>query len=369
MEDNIFIGLMTGTSVDSLDCAAINCKGEEIEILGLRNFDIPKHLKKEILELSIRSEINKSSLSLLDRELGEFFCDSINAFLALISIDVSTVEAIGSHGQTIKHEPKSRNPFSLQIGDPQLVSDNLGITTVGHFRNDDIAAGGQGAPLSPVFHNEVFNTRKENRIIINIGGITNISLLGDDKLIGFDTGPGNCLMDSWNRKNGKGNYDQDGKWAKSGNIIQSLLDNMMNDKYFLLDYPKSTGPDYFSLTWLETHLKNINKELEPKDVQATLAEMTAQSLLNSLNKLNVIEDEIYFCGGGVHNKYLLERISRGLNKKCKTTQEIGFDPDYLEAICFAWLAKKRLDEVKFELEEITGSKGAVYLGRIFSPSI
>ena len=369
MEDNIFIGLMTGTSADSLDCAAINCKGEEIEILGLRNFDIPKHLKKEILELSIRSEINESSLSLLDRELGEFFCDSINAFLTLISIDASRVEAIGSHGQTIKHEPKSRNPFSLQIGDPQLVSDNLGITTIGHFRNDDIAAGGQGAPLSPVFHNEVFNNHKENRIIINIGGITNISLLGDDKLIGFDTGPGNCLMDSWNRKNGQGDYDQDGKWAKSGNVIQSLLDNMMNDNYFLLDYPKSTGPDYFSLTWLEMHLKNINKELEPKDIQATLAEMTAQSLLNSLSKLDVFEDEIYFCGGGIHNKYLLERISRGLNKKCKTTQEIGVDPDYLEAICFAWLAKKRLDEVKFDLEDITGSKGAVYLGRIFSPSI
>ncbi len=159
----------------------------------------------------------------LIESLESFFAIAFNAFLALISIDESTVEAIGSHGQTIKHEPKSRNPFSLQIGDPQLVSDNLGITTVGNFRNDDIAAGGQGAPLSPVFHNEVFNTRKENRIIINIGGITNISLLGDDKLIGFDTGPGNCLMDSWNRKNGKGNYDQDGKWAKSGNIIQSLL--------------------------------------------------------------------------------------------------------------------------------------------------
>ena len=144
---------------------------------------------------------------------------------------------------------------------------------------------------------------------------------------------------------------------------------MMNDNYFLLDYPKSTGPDYFSLTWLEMHLKNINKELDPQDIQATLVEMTAQSLLNSLSKLNVIEDEIYFCGGGVHNKYLLERISRGLNKKCKTTQEIGVDPDYLEAICFAWLAKKRLDEVKFDLEDITGSKGAVYLGRIFSPSI
>ena len=367
MEANIYIGLMTGTSSDSLDCAAIKSSNDKIKILGLENFDIPDQLKKRIIQNSQAQEIVPTEIKKLDKDLGKFFSESIQKFLILHSIDENQVVAIGSHGQTIKHDPNAARPFSLQLGDPQIISNNLKITTVGNFREDDIEAGGQGAPISPVFHKEFFSISDEKRVIINIGGITNISLLNQGPVIGFDTGPGNCLMDSWNRKNGRGAYDIDGNWARSGAINQVLLNNMMNDKYFLLGYPKSTGPDYFNEVWLQGYLNSIDQNLLPKDIQATLTELTAHSLAKALEEINALEDNIYFCGGGVHNSYLIERISKRFKKNSLTTQALGIDPDYLEAICFAWLAKKRLENTKFNLQKITGSKKDVYLGKLYSP--
>ena len=169
-------------------------------------------------------------------------------------------------------------------------------------------------------------------------------------------------------ENGRGAYDIDGNWARSGAINQVLLNNMMNDKYFLLGYPKSTGPDYFNEVWLQGHLNSIDQNLLPKDIQATLTELTAHSLAKALEEINALEDNIYFCGGGVHNSYLIERISKSVKKNSLTTQALGIDPDYLEAICFAWLAKKRLENTKFNLQKITGSKKDVYLGKLYSPS-
>ena len=367
MVDNIFIGLMTGTSSDSLDLAAIQYTKKDFKILGLQNFDIPDNLKGEILKNSQALKIDWSSIDFLDKELGKFFSISIQNFLKSMSLEKNQITAIGSHGQTIKHQPNAKKPFSLQIGNPQLISDDLGITVVGKFRDDDIDAGGQGAPISPVFHKEVFASLLEKRVIINIGGITNITLLDKDSVIGFDTGPGNCLIDAWNRNNGRGNYDVNGQWARSGNIDQNLLNSLMSDEYFLLDHPKSTGPDYFNLTWLKKYLGTDYPDLQVNDIQATLTELTALSLTNNLETLGIQKDNIFFCGGGIHNSYLIERISKRLNKECLTTQELDIDPDYLEAICFAWLAKKRIEDTKFDLQKITGSKKAVYLGKVFNP--
>ena len=367
MVDNIFIGLMTGTSSDSLDLAAIQYTKKDFKILGLQNFDIPDNLKGEILKNSQALKIDWSSIDFLDKELGKFFSISIQNFLKSMSLEKNQITAIGSHGQTIKHQPNAKKPFSLQIGNPQLISDDLGITVVGKFRDDDIDAGGQGAPISPVFHKEVFASLLEKRVIINIGGITNITLLDKDSVIGFDTGPGNCLIDAWNRNNWRGNYDVNGQWARSGNIDQNLLNSLMSDEYFLLDHPKSTGPDYFNLTWLEKYLGTDYPDLQVNDIQATLTELTALSLTNNLETLGIQKDNIFFCGGGIHNSYLIERISKRLNKECLTTQELDIDPDYLEAICFAWLAKKRIEDTKFDLQKITGSKKAVYLGKVFNP--
>ena len=359
---------MTGTSADSLDCAAVEFSNNEMNIIGLKNYDIPSNIKKDISENTASKKLNETLIKELDLRLGKFFSDKVKEFISYFSLRKEKIEAIGSHGQTIKHEPNSIPPFSLQIGNPQLISNQLGIKTIGNFRDDDIAKGGQGAPLSPIFHREVFALENERRLIINIGGITNISLLGGGELIGFDTGPGNCLLDIWTKKNKRGNYDNEGNWAKSGTVDKELLDIMMKDNYFSLEPPKSTGPDYFNLSWLQDCLVKLNREIDPLDTQTTLAELTASSLSNSLKRLKIFYENIYICGGGVHNKFLMSRISCLLGEKCYTTDKLGLDPDYIEAICFAWLAYKRVNNIKFNMSAITGSNENVFLGKVYLPT-
>ena len=368
MAGEIYIGLMTGTSADSLDCAAVEFFDNELNIIGLKNYDMPSNIKKEISENTGSKTLNETLIKDLDLRLGEFFSDKVEEFISYFSLSKENIEAIGSHGQTIKHEPNSKPPFSLQIGNPQLISNQLGLKTIGNFRDDDIAKGGQGAPLSPIFHREVFAVENKRRLIINIGGITNISLLGGGELIGFDTGPGNCLLDIWTKKNKRGNYDNEGNWAKSGTVDQDLLNIMMKDNYFSLEPPKSTGPDYFNLSWLQDCLVKLNRKIDPLDTQATLAELTASSLSNSLKRLKIVDENIYICGGGVHNKFLMSRISFLLGKKCYTTDKLGLDPDYIEAICFAWLAYKRVNNIKFNMSAITGSNENVFLGKVYLPT-
>ena len=368
MEGKIYIGLMTGTSADSLDCAAVKFSDNDLNIIGLKNYDIPGLVKTEIIENTKSKKLNLAQLKDLDLRLGEFFSDKIEEFMESLCLKRESVEAIGSHGQTIKHEPNSIPPFSIQIGNPQIISDRLGIKTIANFRDDDIAKGGQGAPLSPIFHKEVFAKENKKKVIINIGGISNVSFLGGTKLIGFDTGPGNCLLDIWTKENKKGSYDDKGYWAKSGTVDKDLLDIMMKDSYFSLEHPKSTGPDYFSLFWLQNYLIKLNREIDPGDIQATLTELTAKSLSNSLKKLRTVNEKRYFCGGGVHNNYLMSRISFLLGEKCYTTDKLGFDPDFLEAICFAWLAYKRVKNIKFDMSGVTGSKEKVFLGKVYVPT-
>ncbi|MFL2706335.1 MAG: anhydro-N-acetylmuramic acid kinase [Gammaproteobacteria bacterium] len=365
--NKVFIGLMTGTSADSLDLAAVCFSATDFQVIGLKNYEIPNQIKIQVLENTRSKELDQSSIQELDINLSKFLADSIQEFIISLSLDNDQIGAIGSHGQTIKHEPNAELPYSLQIGNPQLISNKLKIKTIGNFRDNDIEAGGQGAPLSPIFHKEVFASENEERIIINIGGITNISVVGSSNLIGFDTGPGNCLIDAWTRLNKKSNYDDKGNWAKSGKINQDLLAIMISDDYFSLQYPKSTGPDYFSLNWISNCLSKVGYKIEAIDIQTTLTELTALSLARSIEKLKLLNNEIYLCGGGVHNDYLLSRISYRLEKSLSTTAELGIDPDYLEAICFAWLAYKRVNDVRFNMTEITGSKGEVYLGKIYNP--
>ena len=365
--NNIFIGLMTGTSVDSLDLAAVKCIENNLEVIGTANFDIPSDLKRKIKNNVFSKEIDQSSLQDLDNTMALFFAENIKSFINSLSLNEKQIVAIGSHGQTIKHEPESAIPFSLQIGNPQVISNKLEIKTVGNFRQDDIDAGGQGAPLSPIFHQEVFQNENERRVIVNIGGITNLSILGTSKIIGFDSGPGNCLLDAWIAENKKVNFDIGGNWAKSGKVSNDLLNVFLKDNYFSSSYPKSTGPDYFSLEWIKNSLDQLDYPVEPKDVQRTLTELTVITLYDSLKKINEETNAIYFCGGGIHNDFLMSRMSAQFNKKLLTTSDLGINPDFLEAICFAWLAHKRINNTRFNMGEITGSKGKVYLGRIYEP--
>ena len=363
----IYLGLMSGTSVDSVDCATLDLSSEEVRVLSCKNFEIPKDLKKDIIQSSQSEKIEQELIDDLDFRMAEVLVKSAKKIISDSNIEVKDIKAIGSHGQTIKHEPRSETPYTLQIGDPQKISNDLNITTVGNYRHDDIEAGGEGAPLTPVFHNTVFRSDGKKKAIVNIGGITNITALNYPELIGFDTGPGNCLMDCWNRIHNVGNYDDRGSWASSGTINQSLLGVMMEDEYFSRKYPKSTGPDYFSHEWIQKNLLKLSKEIPAEDVQATLAQVTVVSLIESINSLNLSKENIYLCGGGVHNDFLCGEINKQSKKRVSTTIELGIDPDYLEAICFGWLAKQRIENKSFNLSEITGSKGEVYLGRIYKP--
>ena len=365
---DIYIGLMSGTSADSIDCVALDLSSEEIRVLSCKNFEIPKDLKRDIIKSSQSEKIVQKLIDDLDFRMAEVLVDSVKGIISKSNIEVGDIKAIGSHGQTIKHEPKSDTPYTLQIGDPQKISNDLLITTVGNFRHDDIKAGGEGAPLTPVFHKKVFGSGSKRKAIVNIGGITNITALNYPELIGFDTGPGNCLMDCWSRIHNIGDYDDKGSWASSGAINQSLLGKMMEDQYFSRKYPKSTGPDYFSHAWIKENLLKVPEQIQPEDVQATLAQVTVVSLIESINSLNLSIENIYLCGGGVHNDFLVSEINKQSKARVNTTLELGIDPDYLEAICFGWLAKQRIENKNFDLSEITGSRGEVYIGRIYEPS-
>ena len=363
----IYVGLMSGTSADSIDCATLDLSSEEIKVINCKNFEIPMDLKKDIIQSSQSEKIEQELIDDLDFRMAEVLADSVKKIISGSDIEAKDIKAIGSHGQTIKHEPKSETPYTLQIGDPQKISNDLDITTVGNYRHDDIEAGGEGAPLTPVFHKTVFGSDKKRKVIVNIGGITNITALNYPELIGFDTGPGNCLMDCWSRINNVGDYDDRGSWAASGTINRSLLEVMMQDKYFSRKYPKSSGPDYFSHEWIQENLLRLSKEILAEDVQATLAQVTVISLIESINFLNLSNENIYLCGGGVHNDFLCSEINKQSKARVSTTLELGIDPDYVEAICFGWLAKQRIENKSFDLSEITGSKGEVYLGRIYEP--
>ena len=365
---DIYIGLMSGTSADSIDCAALDLSSEEIKVLSSRSFEIPVDLKADIIQSSQIEKLEQELIDDLNFRMAEVLVGSVKEIITDSNIEVEDIKAIGSHGQTIKHKPKSKTPYTLQIGDPQKISNDLNITTVGNFRHDDIKAGGEGAPLTPVFHDKVFGSDRKRKIIVNIGGITNITALNYPELIGFDTGPGNCLMDCWSRIHNVGSYDDKGSWASSGTVNQSLLGGMMEDEYFLRKYPKSTGPDYFNHEWIKENLLRLPKEISAEDVQATLVQVTVVSLIESINFLYLSNENIYLCGGGVHNDFLCSEINKQSKARVGTTLELGIDPDYLEAICFGWLAKQRIENKSFNLSKITGSKGDVYLGEIYEPS-
>ncbi len=365
---DIYIGLMSGTSADSIDCAALDLSSEEIKVLSCKNFEISKDLKEDIIQSAQSAKIEKELIDNLDFRMAELLVNSVREIISDLDIETKEIKAIGSHGQTIKHEPKSETPYTLQVGDPQKISNDLNITTVGNFRHDDIGAGGEGAPLTPVFHNKVFGNDRKRKAIVNIGGITNITAIDYPELIGFDTGPGNCLMDSWSRIHNIGNYDDKGSWASSGTINPSLLGMMMEEEYFLRKYPKSTGTDYFNHEWINKNLFKLREQIPAEDVQATLVQVTVVSLIESINSLNLSNENIYLCGGGVHNDFLCSEINKQIKARVTTTLELGIDPDYVEAICFGWLAKQRIETKSFNLSKITGSKGEVYLGRIYEPT-
>jgi anhydro-N-acetylmuramic acid kinase len=368
MNKDLYVGLMSGTSMDAIDAALIAINGVQVDLQQTSSSPIPQDIRTEMLALSTPAENELERAMALDVAMGRIFAKAVNELLQQSSIHASDIRAIGSHGQTLRHKPDGETPGTLQIGDPNIIAELTGITTVADFRRRDMAAGGQGAPLVPAFHEKVFRNNKNNRIIVNIGGIANITVLPkatDQATIGFDTGPGNLLMDSWTQQNNSEPFDKNGQWAASGTINDELVSMMLADPFFKQPVPKSSGRDYFNAGWLENILKEFSA-VTPANVQASLCELTATSIADAIKDVCPKADGLYICGGGVHNKTLCKRLQQHLpEQRVASTNELGIDPDWVEAIAFAWLAKQTLEGLPGNVPTVTGAKHPVILGAIY----
>ena len=364
---------MSGTSLDSVDAVLIRFAVTGPELIGSCNTEIEPHLRIRILGLAESSTTTLEEFGALDCELGLLFACAAKQVLALTGTAARDVVAIGSHGQTVRHRP-ARNAevrgFSLQIGDPNTIAETTGICTVADFRRRDIAAGGQGAPLVPAFHRAVFGKADANRVVANIGGMANVTLLpkGGAETRGFDTGPGNALMDAWTQRHLGSSFDRDGRWASSGRVNATLISLMLEHTFFALPPPKSTGREEFNLAWLDSLLATLTDAIPPSDVQATLLELTARSLSMGITTAMPECTEVYLCGGGARNIALRGRIAQllGEDRSLGTTEALGIHPDWVEACAFAWLAQQALGGAPGNLPSVTGAAHPVVLGGIFT---
>ncbi|MFV2060110.1 MAG: anhydro-N-acetylmuramic acid kinase [Gammaproteobacteria bacterium] len=377
MKDGYYIGLMSGTSADSIDAVIVSIIDNNLSLLDSHFHAIPQNIQEKIWSLNNPKQDELRSMLELDYQLGHLFSDAVKNLLKKVSIDKNKIIAIGSHGQTVRHYPDSEFPSTLQIGDANIIVEQTGITTVCDFRKADIAAHGQGAPLAPAFHQFKFQDNKMNRVVLNVGGIANITYLpstnsNSDSICGFDTGPGNGLMDEWIQKHKQMAYDKNGEWAQTGVINKKLLTLFLSDPYFSKPHPKSTGRDYFNLSWIESLLSKYisDEKLKPEDIQMTLCALTAHSIFNAAKLLNKT-NELFVCGGGVHNTTLINLLTSLLSNSanpvsCQSTDSLGLNPDWVEACAFAWLAKQRLENKPGNCPAVTGAKHHSVLGAVYT---
>ncbi len=360
-----WIGLMSGTSMDGIDAILVSFQEHRIQVHATHTTPYPTDLRQRLAKLSQNCG-TPDEFGEVDHRVGELFAEAAAQVLEKSGRPAKDISAIGSHGQTIRHQPDGLNPFTLQIGDPTIIAERLGITTVADFRRRDLAAGGQGAPLVPAFHRAFFEDTDKDRCILNLGGIANLSHLpagGRTPVTGFDTGPANALLDAWCLHETGHSYDKDGVWANEGMVDQSLLTDLLSDAYFQRVPPKSTGTEKFNLSWLKTSLKR-HPEVASVDVQRTLIDLTAITVAQQLPKTPGIT--IYACGGGAKNPVLL----RELKKSCSpaiitTTAELGLDPQWVEPAAFAWLAKQTISGKPGNVPAVTGARGERILGAIY----
>lgn len=367
----LFVGLMSGTSIDAIDSALVHCDDGAVTLLGTHEHPIPDTCKAAIAGLSHPGDNEIQRMGTLDRELGALFADAAMELLRHTGKQPEDVTAIGSHGQTIRHVPPSvavspATAFSLQIGDPNTIAERTGITTVSDFRRRDVAAGGEGAPLAPAFHREAFACADTNRAIINIGGIANATLLeGQTLRAGFDTGPGNTLLDHWYALHHGEAFDRAGAWAAGGIVHAHLLHTLLEHPYFALSGPRSTGKEVFHLNWLSGILDTL-EDIDARDVQATLAELTAVSIAQALQSSGPPPDQVFICGGGARNDFLMQRLATLLAPAPVTdTTPLGIAPDWVEAVTFAWLASATLSAAAGNAAQVTGASGGRILGAIY----
>lgn len=357
-----YVGLMSGTSLDGIDAILAVFENGAGKLLHTRFTPFNEALRTELLALNSAGDNELERAALAANGLSQHYAEAVLALLTQSGIQATQIEAIGCHGQTVRHRPDLG--FTLQLANPALLAELTGIAVVADFRNRDIAAGGQGAPLVPAFHAALFRHPERHRVIVNIGGISNLtSLPHHGKVLGFDCGPGNLLMDAWAMRHLGQPYDKDGAWAGKGTVIPELLQKLLAEPFFSAAPPKSTGRDLFNLPWLERFL---SPGFPPVDVQATLLELTVDGIAGALETHCKEAGEIYLCGGGAHNGTLMRRLKQRLpGRTVALTDDLGVPADWVEAFAFAWLAKQTLDRNPGNLPEVTGAKGDRILGAIY----
>lgn len=360
-----FIGLMSGTSMDGVDAVLADFAGGQPRVVGDAHRPYPPGLAPRLLALQAPGgdgdALDESlRLSLM---LGALYADAVDAVLARCDMPATAIRAVGCHGQTVRHAPQ--HGYTLQLNAPALLAERCAIDVVADFRSRDLAAGGQGAPLVPAVHAGLFATSGESRVILNLGGIANLTRLDPARpVIGFDTGPANMLLDAWCQRHTGRSYDQNGDWAASGRVDGALLQWLLADPYFAAPAPKSTGRDLFSPGWLDARLSGTEA---PADVQATLAELTAASVADAILACSPDVDAVFVCGGGAFNRDLMDRLARRLTPRVRLehTGRLGVPPQQVEALAFAWLARACLRREPGNLPGVTGAAGPRVLGAIY----
>ena len=363
----IYIGLMSGTSLDGVDVAVVDFSETPIQLIYADTTPYPDALRQDLQRLCREQTTTLDGLFRLDAMLGDLYASVANSALDSAGLKPDAIRAIGCHGQTIRHSPDTHPAYTVQIGDASRIATGTGIDTVADFRRKDIALGGQAAPLAPGFHQFLFRSSDEDRAVINIGGIANITFLPADPakpVLGFDTGPGNTFLDAWAQQHLETTFDSAGNWAASGAVDRDLLQRMLDgEPYFHQASPKSTGTEYFSADWLKQF---TDTSLEAADFQATLAELTASTIADGIRGLPALPRGCYICGGGAHNANLLERLARALpDCRIDTTAALGLNPDFVEACAFAWLACQRINALPGNLPEVTRARQSSILGALY----
>ncbi len=355
-----YLGVMSGTSLDGLDIALIR-QDQGTTLIATHYIPMPTELRIELLALCAPGPDELARAAEAENRWASLAARGIGSLLAAEKLIPGDIRAIGSHGQTVRHEPA--RGFTIQIGNPALLAELSGIAVVSDFRRRDVAAGGQGAPLVPAFHEALFNDSTQRLAVLNVGGFSNLSLLAPGQTVhGFDCGPGNALMDAWIQQHQGQSFDRDGAWAASGHCHQELLTALLGDAFFQTRGPKSTGRELFNLPWLEQHLRHL-PAIEPADVQRTLLELTARSITESLQQAQPGTAELLVCGGGAHNGTLMARLQALLpDTRVASTASRGVAPDWIEAMAFAWLAHCCLEGIPGNRPSVTGAKGLRVLG-------
>lgn len=372
MSTNLYIGLISGTSMDGIDCALVDLPpGQGLRVLDYHCAPLPAPLRDTLLALCANQGLDLIQLGNADVAVAEHFADAVLQLLAKRRLKPAQVAAIGSHGQTLWHQPPQRGSdqpaFTLQIGDPNIIAARTGITTVADFRRRDMAHGGQGAPIVPALHQALFQQPGRTTVVLNLGGIANITVLpgNDSPPFGFDTGPANVLMDAWIGAERQLAFDADGAWAATGQVQVPLLARLLDEPYLAQAAPKSTGRELFNLPWLQAQLRATGTAYQPEDVQATLLEYTALSVRDAI-VAHAGDGELIVCGGGAHNQTLLQRLQTLLPGFALTTSAShGLDPDCVEATAFAWFAGKTLQRERIDFSPFTGADGAVIAGGVY----